>query len=158
MKKLTGLHVLALILGFFGVTIGVNAVFITYAYSTFTGEDVPRAYLQGLAYNQTLNERSAQNALAWHVTIDLRRDAGETLADVSINDKEGAPQSGLSAAITFRRPTNAALDQSADLAAASAGRYQARLQHVPAGQWDVTVRTTSHDGKKVEATRRVVLP
>lgn len=158
MKELTGLHVLALILGFFGVTIGVNAVFIAYAYSTFTGEDVPRAYLQGLAYNQTLSERSTQNALAWHVMIDLRRDAGETLADVSISDRDGAPQSGLSAAITLRRPTNAALDRSAELVAAGRGHYQVRLQDVPAGQWDVTVRTNAPDGKKVEATRRVVLP
>ena len=42
MRELKGVHVLALILGFSGVTIGVNVVFITYAYSTFTGEDVPR--------------------------------------------------------------------------------------------------------------------
>lgn len=158
MKELTGLHVLALILGFFGVTIGVNAVFITYAYSTFTGEDVPRAYLQGLAYNRTLSERSTQNALAWHMTINLRRDADKTLVDVSISDNGGAPQSGLSVKVMLRRPTNAALDQSADLAPTSIGRYQAQLQNVLAGQWDVIVRTTSHHGEKIEAVRRVVLP
>jgi nitrogen fixation protein FixH len=158
MRELTGLHVLALILGFFGVTIGVNAIFVTYAYSTFTGEDVPRAYLQGLAYNRTLMERSAQDALCWQVTIDVRRDADKTVADVSINDRDGAPQSGLSVAITLRRPTNAALDRSATLALVSPGRYHARLQDISAGQWDVIARTTSPDGKKVEATRRVVLP
>jgi nitrogen fixation protein FixH len=158
MSELKGFHVLALILGFFGVTMGVNAVFITYAYSTFAGEDVPRPYLQGLAYNRTLEERSAQNALGWRVTIDVRRDAEETLADVSISDKDGAMQSGLSVAVTLRRPTNAGLDQSAELASAGAGRYQARLQRISAGQWDVIARTTSRHGEKIEATRRVVLP
>ena len=41
----------------FGVTIGVNATFITLAMRTHPGEDVPRSYYQGLNFNDTLAQR-----------------------------------------------------------------------------------------------------
>ena len=43
-----GHHVLFALIGFFGVTIAVNVLFITLALRTFSGEGTPRSYVQGL--------------------------------------------------------------------------------------------------------------
>ena len=152
-----GHHVLAMLLGFFGVTIAVNAAFVTYALDTFTGEDVPRPYLQGLAYNDTLSAHAAQAKLGWHATIDVERDGRDAVIDVVLNDKAGNPQTGLSLSFVLRRPTNAALDRSLALTESGQGRYSAHVAGVAAGQWDIVARATAPDGTPFEATRRVVL-
>ncbi len=156
--EIRGRHVLAILLGFFGVTIAVNAAFVTFALETFTGEDVPRPYLQGLAYNETLSAHSAQSRLGWHATIAVERDASGTAVDVALEDREGGPQNGLAVSVVLRRPTNAALDRSVALTASGSGRYSAKVMDLVSGQWDVTAHTTAPDGTQFEATRRVVLP
>jgi len=155
--EVKGRHVLAALLGFFGVTIAVNAAFVTYALETFTGEDVARPYVQGLAYNQTLSARAAQSKLGWRSTIDVERDAGGAVIDVAFEDRVGNPQDGLAVSVVLRRPTNAALDRSVALTSSGGGRYSARLVDVASGQWDVIAHTTAPDGAAFEATRRVML-
>jgi len=49
----------------------VNALFITKAVSSFTGEDVKKSYLQGLDYNTTIQTRSAQATLGWNVAANV---------------------------------------------------------------------------------------
>lgn len=156
--ELKGRHVLAVLLGFFGVTIAVNAAFVTYALKTFSGEDVPRPYMQGLAYNQTLSARSAQAKLGWHAVIDVESGAGGAVAiNVALTDRGGNPLDGLAVSVVLRRPTNAALDRSVDLAATAKGHYIAKVAALASGQWDMTARTTAPDGTQFEATRRVLM-
>jgi nitrogen fixation protein FixH len=152
-----GRHVLATLLGFFGVTVAVNAAFVTYALDTFTGEDVPRPYLRGLAYNETLSAHAAQAKLGWRAIIDVERSGQGAAIDVVLSDKAGAPQNGLTLSLAFRRPTDAAFDRSFALTGSGDGRYSVRVAAIAAGQWDVVARTTAPDGTPFEATRRVVL-
>ena len=70
-KRVTGWHVLAVILVFFGVIITVNVIFIIQATRTFRGEDEPRSYVQGLDYNSTLAARAEQAALGWTATTEV---------------------------------------------------------------------------------------
>ena len=51
MKELTGRHVLYMILGFFGVVLLANVVFVYLAMDTFTGLATEGAYVKGLSYN-----------------------------------------------------------------------------------------------------------
>ena len=46
--KLTGWHVLWIMLGFFGLMFTVNGIFLYHAITSFPGEDVKKSYLQGL--------------------------------------------------------------------------------------------------------------
>lgn len=156
--ELKGWHVLAMLLAFFGVTIGVNAVFVTYALSTFSGEDISKPYLRGLAYNETLETRAAQAQLKWRASIEVTR-ADQTSAElvVTFADAGGAPLSALEVKAKLRRPTDARLDRDVTLAAIGDGRYRVRLDDVAAGQWDVIARVGGGETAVFEAERRIVL-
>jgi nitrogen fixation protein FixH len=156
-RELKGRHVLLVLLGFFGVTIGVNAAMATYAITTFSGEDISDPYVNGLAYNKTLAARSAQTKLRWTATIDATRATTVTNVAVVVHDHEHQDVRGLKVSITFRRPTNAKLDRTEALNAASDGTYAASLTGVAPGAWDLIVSTAAADGTRFEATRRVVL-
>jgi len=132
---------------------------MTYALSTFSGEDVPTPYMRGLAYNKTLIERAAQQASGWTASIELAR-VGVTAAAISvaIKSKDGMPRNGLTIDATLRRPTDAALDRTVRLQAGGDGLYRAAVANVAAGQWDVVVRDAASGGASFEATRRVMLP
>ena len=68
-KTLTGRGVLLCLAGFFGLIFVTNAIFITEAVKTFRGEDEQLPYLQGVAYNQTLEHRAQQARLGWQASI-----------------------------------------------------------------------------------------
>lgn len=158
-SELKGLHVLLILLGFFGITIAVNAAMSFYAIETFSGEDVSTPYMRGLAYNSTLRERAAEAALGWKVTIAAERSgkAGALLI-VDVADRDGVPIRALDVAATLRRPTNAALDRTVVATAAGAGSYRVAVANLAAGQWDVIVRAKNDRGAVLEADRRVILP
>ncbi len=155
--ELKGVHVLAVLLGFFGVTFAVNGIFITYAVSTFSGEDVDKPYLRGLAYNETLDERAAQAALKWTASVYVVREgASDAVVTVSVRGADGKPRSGLTVEAALRRPTDARLDQTLTLEYAGDGVYRGTAKNIAAGQWDVIARTTAN-GSPFEAERRVLL-
>ena len=154
--ELKGWHVLVMMLGFFGITIAVNVAFTLYAIDTFSGEDVPKPYLRGLAYNRTLEQRAAQATLGWIATIDVVRENGGTAISAHIADRAGQARGGLTVEATMRRPTDARLDRSIELVSAGSGNYKGIASGVAAGAWDVIVRAKSGD-IAFEAERRVVL-
>lgn len=155
--ELKGIHVLFALLAFFGITIGVNVAMATYAVTTFSGEDVSDPYIKGLAYNKTLAAHSAQRKLEWSATIDATRNSGATNIAVALRDHEQQPISGLKVDVTLRRPTNAKLDRTESLPVSGNGIYTASIKGIEPGVWDIVATTTSSDGTKFEATRRVVL-
>ena len=154
--ELKGWHVLVIMLAFFGVTIAVNVAFTVYAVGTFSGEDVSKPYLRGLEYNRTLEARAAQSALGWSATIDaVRGDDGATVS-AHIADRDGQAKSALTVEALLRRPTDARLDRTIELASVGEGNYRAVAAGLPSGAWDVVVRATYRE-TVFEATRRVVL-
>lgn len=157
MTQLKGSHVLFAMLAFFGVTIGVNIAMATYAITTFSGEDIPNPYIQGLAYNKTLAAHTAQSKLGWIAAIDATRAGTKTKVTVAIRDHDDRKLATLKVEVTFRRPTNAKLDRTEALVGDGGGNYAAELSGLAPGAWDVVARTTAPDGTLFEATRRVVL-
>tara|TARA_R110002072_G_scaffold44289_11_gene124026 strand:- start:479 stop:943 length:465 start_codon:yes stop_codon:yes gene_type:complete len=143
-RPITGRHVLIMILGFFAVTITVNAIFVTQAIRHFPGEDIPRSYMQGIAYNDTLAARQAQGALGWTAVADV------TLEHVRIEiaDAQGAPVSGLAISGRLRHPANASRDIPLALNESEPGRYEASLQAVP-GSWRLVAQADG-DGPPFE--------
>lgn len=155
-KELKGWHVLLMMLAFFGVTIAVNIAFTIYAIDTFSGEDVSKPYVRGLAYNRTLEERAAQATLGWRATIDAVRENGATAISAHIEDREGGAKSALVVEAVLRRPTDASLDRTVALEPAGGGEYKAGVPDLAPGAWDVIVRAKEAD-RTFEAERRVVL-
>lgn len=138
--RLTGKHVLAIILAFFGVTIAVNGFFISAAVRSFPGEDVPRSYVQGLHYNETLAEREAQAALGWRASADFVVVGAQPVVEVRLIDRNGAPIDGASLTGELRRPAEQASDAVLVFEGVGDGRYRAAAGELQAGRWEVRAR------------------
>lgn len=159
MRELKGWHVLVIMLVFFGVTIGVNSVFVSYALSTFAGEDVKQPYLKGLEYNRKLDAQAAQDALGWSATIEAHREAsGQAIVRLRLLNADQQPLSGLDVEAMLRHPVNAHLDRTVKLQSLGDGAYEARVNDLMRGQWDVIANTQSTEKVAFAAKRRVLLP
>ena len=126
-SRLTGKHILLILLGFFAIVGVVNAAFIYFALSTGPGEEQSASYEVGLRYNRILAEERTQNALQWHHQSQFAQ--GSRLR-VSVTDNAGAPVPGLAVTGTFGRPASDNADRSLD-----AGLYEAPLGQIKPGSW-----------------------
>ena len=74
-RKITGKHVLVAMLAFFGLIIAVNATFVYLSLSTWTGLVSSNAYVEGLAYNATLEDAARQRQLGWKPSLQISSEA-----------------------------------------------------------------------------------
>ncbi len=156
-KRLTGRHVLFMLLGFFGVVSAANAVFIYLAVSSFSGLETENAYARGLAYNETLRQAEAQRQLGWSVTLDHEATGGGQRLTVSFRDRAGVPLADLVVAGALRRPTHEGMDQSLAFRSLGAGLYAAEPSLPAAGQWDIRLNATARDGASYVLEQRLWL-
>jgi len=143
----------------FVVVIAVNAALIWFAIESFSGLTEAHAYQAGLAYNQTLAEARAQDALGWKGDLAVERasEPGSARITFTLNDRNGRPIMADSVAADFLRPVITGQDQSAVLLSTGGGRYSATVPLGLAGQWDVRV-AVRHDGQVWQMMRRVEVP
>lgn len=155
--RVKGWHVLVVVLAFFGVTIGVNATFVTLALATFSGEVSEEPYVQGLDYNDTLAARAVQAERGWTAALDVTREPGGGARLVlEVRDARDAAVSGLDVRGEIGRPATSSLDQAFAFSEAD-GIYTAVLEDLPDGEWELMARTSFYDGAPFEARRRVWL-
>ncbi len=126
-----GWHVLAAMVGFFGVIIAVNTVFITFALNTFPGEETRRSYVQGLEYNDVIEARRAQEALGWTASANL----SDGRALVEVLDAGGTPVTGLRLTGTLQHPADMTLDRELVFTEVRDGVYAAGAADLPEGRW-----------------------
>jgi len=136
---LKGWHVLAMLVAFFGVIIAVNTVFVTLAFQTFRGEDERRSYMQGLAYNEVLDDRRAQAELGWVAAVNL--EDGRVLA--AIETSGGEPVRGLQLDGVLRHPADMSRDHALSFEEIRPGVYAAAADPGD-GRWVLTAR---HEGE-----------
>jgi len=134
-RKLTGGHVLMIMLAFFGLVFAVNGVFLYRAITSFPGEDTKKSYLQGLNYNQTLAERNAQAELGWTAAAGVV--GGELI--FTLNDAEGAALSSRRVVAQLRRAASKAGDSDIVLSYQGEGEYAGELSGFESGRWDVRI-------------------
>jgi len=140
-KELTGWHVLGILVAFFGIMLAVNVYFTVMAVKTFSGEDVPRSYRQGLEYNHTLQIRAAQKALGWEALVN-------TIADkiiVDLRDKDGQVLHDISLTGKLRHPATLSNDQVLNFERQEDGTYQASIFGLM-GQWKLEALATTEEG------------
>ncbi len=130
--RLTGKHILFILLGSFAVISAVNAAFIYMAVSTGPGEERGASYEVGLRYNAMLAEERTQNALQWHHQSQIAQ--GERLR-VSITDNAGGPVAGLAVTGNLGRPASANADRGLAFKEIDAGVYEAALGQIGSGSW-----------------------
>jgi nitrogen fixation protein FixH len=130
--RLTGKHILLILLGFFALIGAANAVFIYIAVSSRPGEERGASYEIGLRYNNILSEERSQNALQWRHQTQIYK--GDRLR-VAVTTSAGAPVAGLAVTGNFGRPASDNADRSLVFKEVDAGVYEAVLGQIGTGSW-----------------------
>ncbi|MFZ5617627.1 MAG: FixH family protein [Pseudomonadota bacterium] len=156
--KLTGRHVLAIVLSFFLTVIAANTIFITLAVKSFPGEQEKKSYLQGLAYNDRIKARAEQNALGWTAEIARARlNNGEAEIDLYFTSASATPISTLKIEGVIGRPADDGDDHVLEFLAVEPGRYRAVLAGLTPGAWRLAATARSERGETFVLEKRLVL-
>lgn len=156
-NRLTGRAVLIWLVAFFGVIAAVDGTFIATSVSTYRGEDEQKPYLQGVEYNATLARRAAQQRNGWTAHIALDRSGAGARIDVVLMDRQGRPKDVAGLTGELRHPSDENRDRPLRFHAQGGGRYEARVDGVARGAWDVLIASNSN-ATPFEASRRLWLP
>jgi nitrogen fixation protein FixH len=152
---LRGFHVLMMLLAFFGAVIAINVAFAVAAARSFPGEDVPRSYLQGLNYNETLAERRVEAARGWRAGVEADWRAQEII--VRIVDAEGRGLAGLTIEGALRRPLDARHDAQLSFTDRGGGDYRATIANGAPGAWELRAKAR-RGGERFTFSRRLMWP
>lgn len=156
-RRLSGRGVLLVLLGFFGVIIATNAIFITAAVRTFRGEDEAKPYLQGMEYNHTLARRAEQARLGWRARIgDQRLSSGAVLLTIDVSQPDGKAPKGLSLTGELRHPADEHRDRILRFAETAPGHFETRLRDLAPGRWEMVV--SNSQAMPFQAERRLWVP
>lgn len=134
-NQIWGRRVAYILLGAFGVIIGMNAIMISIATGTFSGTTSVNPYEQGLAYNATLAEKHKEGVLGWNVAR-AKEGFPHTLTYM-VADKSGEPLQGATMMALLTRPVGNAASVTVQLHETKAGVYEAPVQWPGEGRWDV---------------------
>ena len=134
--ELKGAHVLAALLAFFGVTIGVNIVFATFAIRSYPGEDRQSPYQQGLHYNDAIAARAAQARLGWRLTPSFAAAKDGAILVVTAVDSTGKALTNVQLQGTLRRPMADKYDTPLRFTTSGAGVFRAALPNLAPGLWE----------------------
>lgn len=156
-KTLSGRGVLVWLIGFFGLIIATNTVFVTMAVKTFRGEDEQKPYLQGIEYNHTLAERAEQKRLGWNASVTAQRlPGGLVQVETRVAGRDGAVERALALTGEMRHPSDENRDQPLTFHEVAPGLYRAQLRGVAPGLWDIRIASTGRT--PFTAERRTWVP
>ena len=155
--RLTGKHVLAMLIGFFLVITAANAVFIHYAMNTFPGEKEKKSYLQGLNYNERLAARAEQASRGWAATIEeASLKSGRVELRLKMTGSNGSPISDLDIFGVLSRPASDIEDHVFVFSSIGNGEYIAQMP-AAAGVWELEGRAVSGRDEEFVFTNRLIL-
>ena len=155
--RLTGYHVLFMLLGFFGIMVAVNIAFTVFAVKTFPGEQVEKSYVQGINYNQTLASREYQAAQGITSEIGLTSLSDGRVELLSTwEDGEANPLTQLQVTAVLSRPASDDGQIRLDLKGIAPGQYTGEIADLAPGAWQVLITATTIDDKTLSAQKSVL--
>ncbi|HMN72147.1 MAG TPA: FixH family protein [Rhodoblastus sp.] len=155
--RLTGLHVLAMLVAFFGIVAGVNVVMIRYALTTHSGEVTAHPYEQGIAYNAAIREAREQEARGWKVDGQVTRTPdGKAQVEVAAHDSVGAALTGLAMRALLAAPADVKRDRRVELVETAPGVYRGEAV-APAGVWEFELAASRDDKVVFQSRNRITL-
>lgn len=150
-REFTGRKMLATVVAFFGVVIGVNLYMATQAVSTFPGLEVSSSYADSQDFNI---RRDAQEALGWDASVSVDVEAG--ILTLGFVDRDGALVVPAEFQALLTRPTNRTEDQILDLTPGSVA-YTAPVDISP-GRWRLRLTAIAQDGTDYRRNITFTLP
>lgn len=141
-REFTGKHMLAIMVGGFGIVAAVNFTMASFAVGGFHGIVVENSYVASQKFNSWMDEAEQMRALGWSATAS-RDEAGHVIVA-----SEGVPNGAVVTA-QLRRPIGT--KQFADLTFAPLGNGQFRsAEPVDAGRWTVRLSIEANGKRWVE--------
>lgn len=153
-RRLTGWHVLAIIVGFFLVVIAADTLFAILAYRSAPGETAKDPYEAGLAYQRTLDQKAREAALGWTARV-VQQASGDV--DLILVDRAGTPLSGLKVTGRLTRPATELGARDVTFIAATPGRYRLASSSSN-GAWDLDIVALDATGGRLDISRRLQWP
>jgi nitrogen fixation protein FixH len=127
--EFTGRHMAAVMVGGFGLVIGINLVMASLAGATFGGVVVENSYVASQKFNTWLGKAQRARELGWEIGLAWS-DGGRLLVETG-RVPEGGEVSG-----TARHPLGREEDRSLHFTDAGNGTFLSR-EGLPAGRWTV---------------------
>lgn len=156
--RINGRFVLLSMIGFFLAIFIANGILITLAVKSFPGEQEKKSYMQGIAYNQTLQARAEQAALGWTAALtDLRRDGQKATIELSFKTASGTPLSGLALTGVLARAVDDDHDHAVEFVPMGAGRYVAEIEGLAPGAWRLHATAAGSAGETFVLEKRLTL-
>ncbi len=156
--RVTGRFVLFSMIGFFLVIFVTNGIFITLAVKSFPGEQEEKSYLQGVAYNDTLEARAEQAALGWTAELtDLRLDSETAAIELTFKSASGTPLSALALNAVLSRAVDDDHDRAVEFVPMGSGRYVAEVGNVAPGSWRLQATARGAMGEEFALEKRLTL-
>jgi nitrogen fixation protein FixH len=137
--RLQGWHVLAILLGFFGVVGGVNAVMLRMALTTMPGLDARNGYDESQRYNRRITDAEAMDARGLKVSAELGRAGTGAELQIGVQARDGAPLAGAHVSARLEHPAIRSRDLTLELIEYAPGRYAARVDDIAAGGWTMVI-------------------
>ncbi len=140
-SRAAGLKVLLMLVAFFLLIAGVNAIFIYKAVATHTGTIVDSPYERGLDYNKTLAAARAQEKFDWRVAVGIEK-MTELQYEVSlfIHDSKGNGKDAVLFDVAVLRPVDSREDLTPVFKAEGVGKYSSHIRFPKPGKWEVKAR------------------
>jgi nitrogen fixation protein FixH len=151
-REFTGRHMLAVMVAFFAVIIGVNLTLAWFANSSWSGLIVANGYVASQDFNRSEERVRAQALLGWQA--ELAHDGG-TLT-VTMKTRDGTPLPGLALQGTLRRPVTAREDVALAFKPSVSGAYAAPATFAK-GQWELELSARNPQGQSFVETYRFVV-
>lgn len=159
--RLTGRHVLMILLGVFAVVAVVNAYMIWQAIGSFPGVVTESSYRDSQHFNREIADAHLQAARRWRVDAkaDRSRD-GRVVVHLEAKDAEGKPITGVAFRATLQHPANRALDHAIPLTAVAgaSGVFEGAANGVGEGKWGMEVEGESAEGRVFLSQNSLYLP
>jgi len=156
--RLTGRHVLFVIVAFFASVFIANSVFITLAIRSFPGEQEKKSYLQGLAFNERIADREAQELLGWKAEItEASLSSGALEIELFFQNSSATPISGLKISGVLARTTADGDDHTLIFEQKAPGLYRATAENVAKGLWLLDAEAVGARNEKFTLEKRLTL-
>ena len=157
-RPLTGRMVLGLLLGFFGLVIGVNLLMMKLAIDTLPGTNVDSAYLASLRYDHEIAVAREQAQRDWKIDAKVERQPdGLTTLRVEARDHNGVPLAGLTFFGRLERPADKRSDKEVTLAEIGEGIYRGQTSGVQPGLWELVLEGDATGNRVFLSKNRMVL-
>ena len=148
--RLTGRHVLTILLSVLFLVIVVNGFMIWKAIGSFPGVVTDSSYRDSQRFNRAIAAAHEQEARGWKVDAQaVRSPDGRVVVRLAAKDAQDRPVSGVAFRATLQHPANRALDHVVPLSvvAGAAGVFEGAAPDVSEGKWGLEVVGESEQGR-----------